>query len=82
VTNNATVNEILTDEALLKRQKREIEQLRARLQAGGGVVDEAVVEVTPSPRRGFFVCPRRFFFTSMGHRWAPVCCGMSVHCVP
>jgi hypothetical protein len=47
VTNNATVNEILTDEALLKRQKREIEQLRARLaaEAGGGAVDESVVEV-------------------------------------
>jgi centromeric protein E len=55
VTNNATVNEILTDEALLKRQKREIEQLRARLaaEAGGGAVDESVVAVRgrPSPFR-------------------------------
>ncbi|XP_057427737.1 kinesin-like protein KIN-7O isoform X2 [Lotus japonicus] len=31
VTNCATVNEILTDAALLKRQKREIEELRAKL---------------------------------------------------
>ncbi|XP_074276777.1 kinesin-like protein KIN-7O [Silene latifolia] len=33
VTNCAQVNEILTDAALLKRQKREIEELRAKLQA-------------------------------------------------
>ncbi|XP_057548891.1 kinesin-like protein KIN-7O isoform X2 [Amaranthus tricolor] len=33
VTNCAHVNEILTDAALLKRQKKEIEQLRAKLQA-------------------------------------------------
>ncbi|KAF9596555.1 hypothetical protein IFM89_012286 [Coptis chinensis] len=32
VTNCARVNEILTDAALLKRQKKEIEELRARLQ--------------------------------------------------
>ncbi|XP_022147755.1 kinesin-like protein KIN-7O isoform X2 [Momordica charantia] len=32
VTNCAHVNEILTDAALLKRQKREIEELRAKLQ--------------------------------------------------
>ncbi|KAK9169738.1 hypothetical protein Syun_001878 [Stephania yunnanensis] len=32
VTNCAQVNEILTDAALLKRQKKEIEELRARLQ--------------------------------------------------
>ncbi|KAL5708553.1 hypothetical protein ACHQM5_019338 [Ranunculus cassubicifolius] len=32
VTNCAHVNEILTDAALLKRQKKEIEELRARLQ--------------------------------------------------
>ncbi|KAJ0043556.1 hypothetical protein Pint_18234 [Pistacia integerrima] len=34
VTNCARVNEILTDAALLKRQKKEIEELRAKLQAG------------------------------------------------
>ncbi|ESR34354.1 hypothetical protein CICLE_v10006521mg, partial [Citrus x clementina] len=33
VTNCARVNEILTDAALLKRQKKEIEELRAKLQA-------------------------------------------------
>ncbi|KAL9237922.1 hypothetical protein vseg_012415 [Gypsophila vaccaria] len=33
VTNCAQVNEILTDAALLKRQKKEIEELRAKLQA-------------------------------------------------
>ncbi|GAB2267146.1 hypothetical protein Dimus_002131 [Dionaea muscipula] len=33
VTNCACVNEILTDAALLKRQKNEIEELRAKLQA-------------------------------------------------
>lgn len=32
VTNHAHVNEILTDAALLKRQKKEIEELRAKLQ--------------------------------------------------
>lgn len=33
VTNCARVNEILTDAALMKRQKKEIEELRAKLQA-------------------------------------------------
>ncbi|XP_019187796.1 PREDICTED: kinesin-like protein KIN-7O isoform X2 [Ipomoea nil] len=33
VTNSVHVNEILTDAALLKRQKKEIEELRAKLQA-------------------------------------------------
>ncbi|KAH9299454.1 hypothetical protein KI387_031136, partial [Taxus chinensis] len=32
VTNCAQVNEVLTDAALLKRQKKEIEELRAKLQ--------------------------------------------------
>ena len=43
VTNNATVNEIMTDEALLKRQKREIEELRKKLAASGVVYDEEEV---------------------------------------
>ena len=36
VVNNATVNEVLSDAAVLKRQAREIEELRRVLDASGG----------------------------------------------
>ena len=36
VVNNATVNEVLSDAAVLKRQAREIEELRRVLAASGG----------------------------------------------
>ncbi len=36
VINNATVNEVLSDAAVLKRQAKEIEELRKVLAANGG----------------------------------------------
>lgn len=35
VVNNATVNEVLTDAAVLKRQAKEIEELKQRLASAG-----------------------------------------------
>lgn len=35
VVNNATVNEVLTDAAVLKRQAHEIEELKRRLESSG-----------------------------------------------
>ena len=43
VTNNATVNEIMTDEALLKRQKKEIKELLKQLEASGVTYGEEEV---------------------------------------
>ncbi|CAI9782843.1 unnamed protein product [Fraxinus pennsylvanica] len=40
VTNGAHVNEILTDAALLKRQRKEIDELRAKLEVGIGFHSE------------------------------------------
>jgi centromeric protein E len=36
VVNNAVVNEVLSDAAVLKRQAREIEELKKRLEETGG----------------------------------------------
>ncbi|KAK3244409.1 hypothetical protein CYMTET_45974, partial [Cymbomonas tetramitiformis] len=43
VTNSATVNEILTDQALLRRQKKEIEELRQKLEGAGQIFDEETI---------------------------------------
>ncbi|WCJ33370.1 Kinesin-like protein KIN-7O [Euphorbia peplus] len=46
VTNCAHVNEILTDAALLKRQKKEIEELRAKLQGShSGHLEEEILNL-------------------------------------
>ncbi|KAH0990093.1 hypothetical protein GBA52_001576 [Prunus armeniaca] len=46
ITNCAQVNEILTDAALLKRQKQEIEELRKKLQGShAGVLEQEVLKL-------------------------------------
>ena len=44
IVNNASVNEVLSDSALLRKQAKEIEELKTRLQMGhGGHIDENAV---------------------------------------
>ncbi|KAH9297368.1 hypothetical protein KI387_029050 [Taxus chinensis] len=46
VTNCAKVNEVMTDAALLKRQKREIEELRKKLQGShSGVLEQEILKL-------------------------------------
>ena len=44
VKNNAVVNEVVNDDALLKRQQKEIERLRSRLQERNKGVDIEATE--------------------------------------
>lgn len=45
VCNNATVNEVVSESALIKRQQREIEELRKKLGGEGGVSQEVEEEI-------------------------------------
>ena len=45
VCNNATVNEVVSESALIKRQQREIEELRKKLGGEGGVSQEVEDEI-------------------------------------
>jgi centromeric protein E len=45
VCNNATVNEVVSESALIKRQQREIEELREKLGGEGGVSQEVEDEI-------------------------------------
>ena len=44
MTNNATVNEVVSESALIKRQQREIEELRNKLSSGGDEISDDLIQ--------------------------------------
>jgi hypothetical protein len=69
VVNNAVVNEVLSDAAVLKRQAHEIQELRRALAASGGCV--AVASMRAAARRMHAACPPGTTRCLCSHTCAP-----------